>query len=89
MLRVGIDVGGTFTDFVLFDPERGTTRYFKTPSTPDDPSEAIAGGLAALLAENGYGADQVAFLGHGTTVATNMILERKASQRLLRCPRLV
>ena len=45
---VGVDVGGTFTDFCAFDVERGQERVFKTPSTPDDPAEAILSGLVAL-----------------------------------------
>ena len=44
-LRIGIDIGGTFTDFVVFDPITGLFHTFKLPSTPHDPAEAVLGGL--------------------------------------------
>lgn len=77
MYRIGFDVGGTFTDFTVHDARDGSLRYFKTPSTPADPSEAIEAGLRALFGEFGIAAEEVSFVGHGTTVATNMVIERR------------
>jgi N-methylhydantoinase A len=70
--RVGIDTGGTFTDFVLFDDTDGTFRVTKVPSTPGDASLAIRAGLRRL--EGSSRASQVVV---GTTVATNAVLERR------------
>jgi N-methylhydantoinase A len=77
MYRIGIDVGGTFTDFVMLDAESGRVSYYKRSSTPQDPSEAIALGLSEFLLNESVGPEQIGFLGHGTTVATNMIIERR------------
>ena len=79
MYRIGIDVGGTFTDFVLSEEQSGETTFHKVPSTPHDPSEAIATGIEALLRGSSITAAQVAHVGHGTTVATNLIIERKGA----------
>lgn len=75
--RVGIDVGGTFTDLVALNEVTGERRVHKTASTPRDPSEGFIRGLEELLVELGASADDVSFLSHGTTVATNAILEAK------------
>jgi N-methylhydantoinase A len=80
MVRIGIDVGGTFTDFILMDEADGALRFYKCPSTPGDPSEAIETGLRQLLAEAGVEAAKVGYLGHGTTVATNIVIERKGAR---------
>ncbi|WP_431284357.1 hydantoinase/oxoprolinase family protein [Humitalea sp. 24SJ18S-53] len=77
MYRIGFDVGGTFTDFTVHDERDGSLRYFKTPSTPGDPSEAIEAGLSALIAEFDIRPAEIGFVGHGTTVATNMVIERR------------
>ncbi|GEB38851.1 methylhydantoinase [Gluconacetobacter liquefaciens] len=77
MVRIGIDVGGTFTDFTVSESAGGALFYFKTPSTPHDPSEAILTGIRTILETRGIAADRVSYLGHGTTVATNMIIEGK------------
>ncbi len=76
-LRIGVDSGGTFTDVCLFDEETGKLDIWKVSSTPDDPSRGIANGIAEGLATVGGAAAQVAFLGHGTTVATNALIELK------------
>ncbi|MCH7474338.1 MAG: hydantoinase/oxoprolinase family protein [Gemmatimonadetes bacterium] len=73
---VGIDTGGTFTDFVLLD-EGGKLRVHKVLSTPDNPAKAVLAGLRHLL--NGAAADIV----HGSTVATNALLERKGAKAAL------
>jgi N-methylhydantoinase A len=79
-LRVGIDIGGTFTDFVVFDPNEGTLRTFKLLSTPADPAEAVLQGLRRIQAE----ADSpVLSVIHGSTVATNALLERKGAAAVL------
>ena len=71
---LGVDVGGTFTDFALVRLADGMTCFLKTPSTPDDPSRAIAAGIPELLGEANAGAAQVRYFGHGTTVATNALI---------------
>lgn len=73
---VGVDVGGTFTDFHAFETEGGRTAVHKVPSTPDDPSRAILMGLGELESRHGVPLDQVVRLAHGTTVATNALIER-------------
>ncbi|UGS38307.1 Acetophenone carboxylase gamma subunit [Capillimicrobium parvum] len=75
--RIGVDTGGTFTDVVAVDEETGQRHVRKTSSTPDDPSRAFSSGIRALLAEIGVEAGEVTFISHGTTVATNAILESK------------
>lgn len=77
-VRIGIDVGGTFTDLVLFD-ERGETTFHKLPSTPNEPHLAPIQGIADLLERTGTKPRDVTFVGLGTTVATNMLLERKGA----------
>ncbi|MBX9700467.1 MAG: hydantoinase/oxoprolinase family protein, partial [Acetobacteraceae bacterium] len=74
---IGVDTGGTFTDVTLFDPATGRFTVAKTPSTPEDPSEGFGNGLAAVLDAAGMAGAQVGRVLHGTTVATNLILERK------------
>ena len=79
MYRIGVDVGGTFTDFTLLDEATDVVRFFKVESTPRDPSEAIENGLRQMLAEFGLAAADVSYLGHGTTVATNIVIERRGA----------
>lgn len=74
--RVGIDVGGTFTDFVLHDSARGITHTGKCLTTPDSPSRAIAEGLTRLLLQSDTPIALVRGIVHGTTLATNTLLER-------------
>ncbi|NEA29092.1 hydantoinase/oxoprolinase family protein [Actinomadura bangladeshensis] len=73
-LRIGIDTGGTFTDVVALD-EHGALVTTKTPSTPADPAEGFANGVGKVLGLLGAGPEDVAALSHGTTVATNRLLE--------------
>lgn len=80
MYRLGIDVGGTFTDFTLLNAETGEATHYKASSTPSDPAQSIRGGIPAILAlAKADGAD-LRFLGHGTTVATNMAIERRGAR---------
>src|SRR5206468_2528015 len=76
MKWLGIDVGGTFTDLVLYDENGGALILEKVPSTPGDPSAGILSGIARLNIDLA----DVAKLVHGTTVATNTILERKGAK---------
>ncbi|WP_233161317.1 MULTISPECIES: hydantoinase/oxoprolinase family protein [unclassified Achromobacter] len=78
--RVGFDVGGTFTDFTLLAEHTGALHYFKVPSTPHDPSEAIQAGVAHLMRELDIAGHELVHVGHGTTVATNMVIERRGSR---------
>ncbi len=80
MYRLGIDVGGTFTDFTLLNADTGGARHYKAPSTPSDPSVSISDGIAAILKQEGINGDTLQFLGHGTTVATNMAIERRGAK---------
>lgn len=75
--RIGVDTGGTFTDVVAVDEASGRRYVRKTSSTPDDPSRAFTQGIVELLAEVGVDAADVSFISHGTTVATNAILESR------------
>jgi N-methylhydantoinase A len=75
-VRIGVDVGGTFTDLLLHDPARDLTWPGKLPTTPHAPNEAITEGIARLLAETGTPARDVAGVVHGTTLVTNTLIER-------------
>jgi N-methylhydantoinase A len=74
--RIGVDVGGTFTDLVLHDDERGLTWTGKRPTTIEDPSRGIVEGITRLLADTDTDIDQVQGIVHGTTLITNAVLER-------------
>lgn len=74
--RIGIDVGGTFTDLVLLDPASGETHFHKLASTPNTPHQAPLEGITRLLDRARVKAADVAFVGLGTTVATNTLLQR-------------
>jgi N-methylhydantoinase A len=75
--RVGVDTGGTFTDFVAIDEDSGVVRRAKVPSTPGRPAEAIRAGMAALASA---GAGDLGRVVVGTTVATNALIERRGPQ---------
>jgi N-methylhydantoinase A len=74
-LRIGIDTGGTFTDIVSVDIVSGATRVTKVASTPANPAIGLLHGVNEILAANGVSADHVVGLAHGTTVATNALLQ--------------
>ena len=78
--RLGIDVGGTFTDLLLFDDESGRLSLIKTPSTPEDQSIGILTGVRGILERAGESARNVSSLLHGTTVSTNIVLEEKGAK---------
>ena len=73
---VGVDTGGTFTDLVAIEPNTGELRRAKVPSEPSDPSIAVLEALKKLLG-NGIAASDISHFVHGTTVATNSLLEGK------------
>lgn len=76
-IRIAIDTGGTFTDVVAIDESSGTITAVKTPSTPSDPSVGLLNGVARVLSEVGAQEVDVGMLLHGSTVATNAVLEHK------------
>lgn len=78
--RIGVDIGGTFTDFVLHDEQRGITRTGKRLTTPEAPARAIVEGVQRLLGETGTDAAQIAQIVHGTTLITNTVLERTGAR---------
>ncbi len=78
--RLGVDVGGTFTDLLLFDTSSSAFWRHKTPSTPHDSSEGILNGVTAICEKAGITPGEVEFFLHGTTVATNAVLEGKGSR---------
>jgi N-methylhydantoinase A len=75
--RIGVDSGGTFTDVCLFEVETGRVEVWKVPSTPDDPSRGIAQGIEEGIGRVGAAAAEVGYFGHGTTVATNALIQHK------------
>lgn len=83
MYRIGVDVGGTFTDFTLLNDTTGEVLFYKVSSTPTDPSEAIQTGAREMLEEYRISPSDVSFIGHGTTVATNLVIERKGAKTAL------
>ena len=78
--RLGVDVGGTFTDILLVNEESGETFRVKTSSTPSDQSIGVLRGINQACGQAGIGLDEVTHVLHGTTVATNAILEGKGAR---------
>jgi N-methylhydantoinase A len=76
-VRIGIDTGGTFTDVVAVDEQTGQISTTKTPSTPSDPAEGFLAGVQKVLGQLGLDGSSVSAVSHGTTVATNQLLEGK------------
>ena len=79
-LRIGIDIGGTFTDFVVYNPSTQQTNTFKLLSTPANPALAVLEGLNQILSDR---SDKQATIVHGSTVATNALLEYKGARTAL------
>jgi N-methylhydantoinase A len=82
-IRIGIDTGGTFTDVVAFDEETGELTTTKTPSTPDNPADGFMNGIEKVLGLVGLppgNGDAITAVSHGTTVATNQLLEGKVDR---------
>lgn len=82
-LMAAVDIGGTFTDAALLDCRTGQTWRGKTPSIPGDPSEAFMNGIDLVLRQAGFSVGDIRQVLHGTTVATNMILEGKGARTAL------
>lgn len=78
--RLGVDVGGTFTDLLLINEENGQTFTAKVPSTPHDSSEGVLNGIARICEESGVDPTQIHRVMHGTTVATNAVLTGKGAK---------
>ncbi len=81
--RVGVDIGGTFTDVALVDEVSGRIGIAKVPTTPRDFGEGVIEGLSIALSEHDIAANDVSLLSHATTVVTNAILEGKGAKALL------
>jgi N-methylhydantoinase A len=78
--RIGVDIGGTFTDLVWVDDATGAVRVGKLLTTPKDPSQAVEQGVVTVLHDAGSQASDVRSLIHGTTLATNALIERKGAR---------
>ncbi len=78
--RIGVDIGGTFTDFALFDEAGGRLSVHKQLTTPDDPSRAVLDGIGTLIGSAGLRLDAVEAVSHGTTLVTNALIERKGAR---------
>ena len=76
-VRIAVDIGGTFTDLQILNEATGNNHAHKTPTTPGDPSEGLLTGLQEAAELFGFSFDQISILIHGTTIATNAVLERK------------
>ena len=79
-MRLGVDVGGTFTDLLLHDDKTRRTYQAKTPSTPEDQSIGVANGVKLICQKAGISPSDITLILHGTTVATNAVLEGKGSR---------
>src|SRR3954452_3302881 len=82
-VRIGVDIGGTFTDLQIYDARTGAIVGYKTPTTPEDPSIGLMTGIKEAAARYNFTLPDVGFLLHGTTIATNAILERKLPKAAL------
>ena len=83
MYYLGVDTGGTFTDFVALNAKTGELITFKVPSVPSDPAQAVRNGVVRLKERHGVDPRQIARFIYGTTVATNAILESKGARTAL------
>ncbi len=82
-IRIGIDIGGTFTDLQVLDERTGALNSLKTPTTPEDPSIGLITGIEEAGRRFGFGIADVNLLLHGTTIATNAVLERRLPRGVL------
>ncbi|UMZ74173.1 hydantoinase/oxoprolinase family protein [Natranaerofaba carboxydovora] len=81
--KVGIDTGGTFTDISVINEDTGQVLVTKVPSTPDNPASAVINGINSIIENMGIKGNKINFLIHGTTVATNTLLELKGAKTAL------
>src|SRR4051812_1374395 len=84
--RVGVDIGGTFTDLIVVDSATGAFTVGKLLTTPDDPSQAVETVLVETLRQAGIAIAAVQDLVHGTTLVTNVVIERKGARTALLTP---
>jgi len=82
-VRIAVDIGGTFTDLQVLDARSGHVHAWKTPTTPEDPSIGLLRGVAEAAERFGFALSDVGLLLHGTTIATNAVLERKLARGVL------
>ncbi len=82
-IRLGVDIGGTFTDLVLLEEETGRLMVTKVPSRPADPAGALLAAVEQALEQAGAEPDAVTLLSHGTTIVTNAVLEEKLARTAL------
>ena len=82
-VRIGVDIGGTFTDLQILDARTGALNSLKTPTTPEDPSIGLMAGIEAAAGRFGFALADIGLLLHGTTIATNAVLERKLARGVL------
>lgn len=80
MKLVGVDVGGTFTDVIFADTESGRTEIHKVPTTPDDPSDGVSTAISGLCERHNIAPTEINHLLHGTTIATNAILQHDGAK---------
>src|SRR5829696_3428464 len=80
MKRLGVDVGGTFTDLIYVDDESGTVLVHKLPTTPEDPSQGTVQGIRELTGEAGESPATLDQVFHGTTIATNIVIEHNGAR---------
>ncbi len=82
-VRIGVDIGGTFTDLQIHDARTGLLRSLKTPTTPEDPSIGLIAGIDEAARRFGFALDDIRLVLHGTTIATNAVLERRLPPAVL------
>ncbi len=82
-VRIAADIGGTFTDLQVLDTRSGVITNLKTPTTPEDPSIGLMTGIREAAARDGFAVADIGYLLHGTTIATNAVLERKLARGAL------
>ena len=80
MKRIGVDVGGTFTDLIVIDEESGEINVDKVPSTPDDPSEAVVRGVSEVCENSNVRPEEIGNFLHGTTIATNTVVTHSGAE---------
>ena len=79
MYRIGVDIGGTFTDFAMYDARAGRMGVHKQLTTPKDPSAAVIAGVQVLIDRHKITLTDVTDIVHGTTLVTNAVIERRGA----------
>jgi len=79
-IRIGVDIGGTFTDLVLVNTEKRSVAVEKLLTTPDQPERAVLEGIELLLASANLSGGDIGNITHGTTLVTNSLIERKGAR---------